>query len=102
MPMTVQERIELLSFIKRVLPTLADHALYSVGLACTALAYNGEDEDAETPRKTFEYVLDMLNDPNTRALGTIACAMANAQTAAQRSDNAVYDLVARHIRRSEM
>lgn len=99
--MTVQERIELLSFIERILPTLADHALYSVGLACTSLAHSGH-EDGETPRETFDFVLDMLNEPNARALGNIACALANAQTAAQRSDTAVYDDVFSRVRRSEM
>lgn len=99
--MTVQERIEFLAFVERVLPTLADHALYSVCLACTALAH-GSEEDGETPREIFDGVLDMLNEPNTRALGTIACAMANAQTAAQRSEKAVFDDVLGRVRRSQM
>lgn len=98
--MTVQERIQLVAFVEQVLPTLADHALYSIGLACTALAHSGE-EDGETPRKTFEDVLDMLNEPNTRALGTIACAMANAQAAAQRSEEAVRSDILGRVRRSQ-
>lgn len=99
--MTVEERVQLLSFMEKILPTLADHALYSVGLACTALAHNGH-EDGETPRETFDGVLDMLNEPNTRALGTIACALANAQTAAQRSEKTLMADVVGRVRRSQM
>jgi hypothetical protein len=101
MKMTVKERLQLVSFVETILPTLPDHALYAIGLACTALSHSGE-EDGETPRETFDCVLDMLNDPNTRALGTIACAMANAQTAAQRSDKAVATDIMARVRRSQL
>ena len=97
--MTVQERLELLKYLQLVLPTLADHALYSVGLACTSLAHSGH-EDGETPHETFLIVLDMLNDPNTRALGNIACAMANAQVAAQRSEESVRAAITKSVNNS--
>lgn len=98
--MTIQERLELLNFIQRALPTLSDTDLHSIGLACTALAH-GRGEDGETPRETFDHILNMLNDPNTRALGTIACALANAQVAAQRSASAVEAGILNRVRRAE-
>lgn len=98
--MTVQERIELLNYIQRALPLLSDYDLYALGLACTALAH-GSGEDGETPRETFDHVLDTLNEPNTRALGTIACAIANAQVAAQRSASAVEAEIMTRLRRAE-
>lgn len=97
---SVQERIQLLGFIEQILPTLPDHALYAIGLACTSLA-NSDEGEAETPRETFDAILDMLNTPSSRALGTIACAIANAQAAAQRSDDGMIGRIMERVRRSQ-
>jgi len=99
--MTVQERMEISALIERLLPVLSGPALYSLGLACTALAHSAGPEDAETPRETFEAVLDMLNVPNTKALGNIACALANSQVAGHRSAQGVFDTVLGRIRRAD-
>lgn len=90
---------------EKVLKALPSGALHALGMAALALLHAQEtgnySDDAETPVETLLHAVPMFNDDSRNMVGSIACAVLNMQTAAQRDPAAVRRLLNRALKRVE-